>query len=213
MKLVIFGANGPVGLLLVRQALDKGHTVTAVTRRASSFPIAATERLTVMQGDVLRLEDVERAVAGQDAVLSTFGVPFTRKPVTVYTEGITNIIAAMKAAGVRRIVAVTSGGTRPGIDWKDGIFFSIVLKSFIGKTLYEDQRRMENILMSSGLAWTIARPARLVDTPQVTHYRVEEAYVVKGGSRTSRRDLADFMLEHASRPDQLGKAVAIGTFD
>ena len=71
MRLAIFGANGPVGLLLTRQALDEGHEVTAVTRRASSFPVAATERLTVQQGDVFDRDDVRRAIATQDAVLST----------------------------------------------------------------------------------------------------------------------------------------------
>lgn len=211
MRLAIFGANGPVGLILTRQALDEGHDVTAITRRASSFPVATTERLTVRQGDVFSRDDVRRAVEGTDAVLSTFGVPYTRKPVTVYSEGIVNIIAAMRETGVRRIVAVTSGGTRPGFHRDEGLFFSIVLKGFVGRTLYDDQRKMEEILSATDLDWTIARPARLIDTPGVTNYRVAEGWMAEGLSTTSRRDLADFMLKQASRGEYVRKAVAVGT--
>ncbi|MGE0790944.1 MAG: NAD(P)H-binding protein [Sandaracinaceae bacterium] len=62
-KLAVFGANGPVGLHLTQQALDQGHEVTAVTRRAASFPIAPTDRLTMLQGDVRSRDDVLEVVA------------------------------------------------------------------------------------------------------------------------------------------------------
>lgn len=211
MRLAIFGANGPVGLVLTRQALDEGHEVTAVTRRASTFPITAAARLTVQQGDVFSRDDVGRAIANKDAVLSTFGVPYTFRPVTVYSKGIANIIAAMKEAGVRRIIAVTSGGTRPGLNWEEGVFFSLVLKAFIGKTLYADQREMEATLSATDLDWTIARPARLIDTSAVTSYRVAEGWMANGLSTTSRLDLADFMLKQASSGEYVRKAVAVGT--
>src|SRR4051812_5318411 len=83
MKIVIFGANGQTGKLLTQQALAAGHTVTAVTRHPETFPIRH-EHLQVMHGDVFDLAAVEQAVAGQEAVLSTLGVPFSRQPITVY---------------------------------------------------------------------------------------------------------------------------------
>jgi hypothetical protein len=54
MKLAIFGANGPTGRLLTKQAGAAGHTVTAVTRHPETFPLHH-ERLQVMQGDVYDL--------------------------------------------------------------------------------------------------------------------------------------------------------------
>lgn len=210
MKLTIFGANGPVGVLLTKRALDQGHTVTAVTRRPEQFPLTSP-LLTVQSGDVFNAQDVARAVEGHDAVLSTFGVPYTRKPVTVYSRGIINILDAMKHAGVRRLVAVTSGGTNPKLDLREGIFWSIVLKSIVGRTLYVDMRRMEDLVIASDVDWTIVRPAELVDAPNVTNYRVEETYVIRGMSKTSRLDLADFMLKQASASDLARKAVAIAS--
>ena len=85
MKIVVFGANGATGKILTKQALAAGHTVTAVTRHPETFPLHDV-RLDVMGGDVFDLALVERAVAGQDAVLSTLGVPFSREPITIYSE-------------------------------------------------------------------------------------------------------------------------------
>src|ERR1041385_2638221 len=90
MKLAIFGANGPTGKLLTKQALAAGHMVTAITRHPGTFPIRH-EQLKVMRGDVYNLASVEQAVAEQDAVLSALGVPFSTKPIRVYSQGVSNI--------------------------------------------------------------------------------------------------------------------------
>jgi len=211
MKLVVFGANGPVGKLLTQLALDEGHWVTAVTRRPDEFPIRGAERLKVMRGDVFSAADVLNAVAGQDAVLSTFGVPYTRQPVTVYSQGMQNILSAMRQLKVQRVVAVTSGGTNPRTDLSEGLIFPLIIKPLFGRTLYADMRRMEQLLFASEVDWTIVRPARLVETQAVTAYKLEEAFVVQGLAKTSRLDLADFMLKQASSSTYRRKAVAIGT--
>jgi len=90
VNIVIFGANGPAGNILTKHALVEGYTVVAVTRHPDAFPFHH-ERLQVMRGDVFDLASVERAVAGQDAVLSALGVPYSRKPITVYSQGTANI--------------------------------------------------------------------------------------------------------------------------
>src|SRR5713101_5411368 len=98
MKIVVFGANGPTGQLLTKQALAEGHAVTAVTRHPETFPLR-NAHLQVMRGDVFDFSSVEQAVAGQDAVLSTLGVPFSRKPITVYSQGVAHIVQAMNHSG------------------------------------------------------------------------------------------------------------------
>ena len=87
MQIAVFGANGGTGRLLTQQALDAGYDVVAVVRRPAQFPLAH-ERLTVVEADIHDVEAVARAVAGSEAVLSTLGVPFTRKPIDVYSAGI-----------------------------------------------------------------------------------------------------------------------------
>jgi len=68
----------------------------------------------------------------------------------------------------------------------------------VGKTVYDDIRRMEKIVRTSGLDWTIVRPSGLFDLPYVTEYVAGELDPV--GAFTSRSDLADYLVTLAARP-------------
>jgi putative NADH-flavin reductase len=215
MKLVIFGANGPTGRLLTGQALDAGHTVTAFTRHADAFPLAHDE-LRIVQGDALDPSGVAAAIAGQDAVLSTLGARYSRKPIALYSAGTANMIQAMRDHGVRRLACVSSSVTDPGLRSRDtggGIVFEKLLKPFltnvIGKTMYADLLRMERLVMASELDWTIVRPSGLFDTPAVTDYRLAESFLRE--RFTSRTDLAACLLQQAGSDQYLRKAVAVAT--
>ncbi len=144
MRLVIFGANGRTGQILTRQALVEGHTVTAVTRHPETFPFRQ-ERLQVTHGDAFDLPSVHHVVCGQDAVLSTFGVPFSPKPITLYSKGMAHIIQAMDHYQVRRLVCVSSSTLDPYTRHHDtggGFIFEKFMKPFImnviGRTSYDD---------------------------------------------------------------------------
>jgi putative NADH-flavin reductase len=215
MKIVIFGANGRTGQLLTKQALAEEYAVTAVTRHPETFPLR-NARLQVMGGDVFDLFSVERAVAGQDAVLSTLGVPYSFKPITLYSQGTAHIVQAMNHYGVRRLVCVSSSATDPQTRYHDtggGFIFEKILKPIIinsiGRTLYADMQRMETLVMNSDLDWTIVRPSGLFETPTVTDYHVAEAFI--RGMYTSRADLADCMLRQLATDQYLHKAVAVAT--
>jgi putative NADH-flavin reductase len=213
MKIVVFGANGATGQHVTKQALAEGHRVTAVTRHPEAFPLQGL-RLQVMWGDVYDLASVEQAVAGQDAVLSTLGVPFTRKPITVYSHGIAHIIAAMNRYGVRRLACISSSATGGDHDTGGGFLFDKVLQpiviSTIGRTTYADMARMETLVKNSDLEWVIVRPSGLFDTPVVTDYQVAETEI--RGQFTSRTDLADFMLRQVIQDQYLRKIMAIATY-
>jgi putative NADH-flavin reductase len=213
MNIVVFGANGATGQGLTKQALAAGHTVTAVTRHPEAFPLQSA-RLQVMWGDVYDHASVEQAVAGQDAVFSTLGVPFTRKPITVYSEGIAHMIAAMNGFGVRRLACISSSATGGEHDTGGGFLFDKVLQpivmSTIGRTTYADMARMEELVLHSNLDWVIVRPSGLFETPVVTDYHVAETQI--RGQFTSRTDLADFMLKQATSDQYLRKIMAIATY-
>jgi putative NADH-flavin reductase len=197
---------------VTQQALAEGHTVTAFTRRPETFPLRH-ERLRVTRGDVFDLPAVERAVAGQDAVLSTLGVPFTREPITVYSKGVEHILQAMNRSSVRRLVCVSSSATDPQLEPQGGILFGRVLQPLImnvfGRTLYDDMRRMETLVMASDVDWTILRPSGLFGTPAVTAYRVADAHTA--ARYTSRADLADCMLRQLSDDRYVRKVVSVAT--
>ncbi len=213
MKIVIFGANGVTGKILTKQALDSGYTVTAVTRHPETFPLRDA-RLHVMGGDVFDLALVEQAVSGQDAVLSTLGVPFSREPVTIYSRGMANIMQAMNHSSVRRVVCVSSSATGTNHDTGGGFIFDKILQpivmSTIGKTTYADMKQMETLLMNSELNWTVVRPSGLFETSAVTDYQIAEDHIRR--QFTSRADLADCMLKLLTTDQYSRKVIAVATF-
>ena len=110
MKLVVFGASRGTGLEVVKQALNAGRAVIAFVRSPSNLQIEHPN-LTVFQGDAMDVDAVEKAIAGQEAVVSTLGP--TRPPVPHMMEtSARNIVAGMKKHGVRRIVSTTGAGVR-----------------------------------------------------------------------------------------------------
>jgi nucleoside-diphosphate-sugar epimerase len=213
MKLVIFGANGQTGRLATALALAAGHEVVAVTRRPREFSLAGPG-LTVARADVRDGSAVRPVVAGADAVVSTLGVTFTREPVDTYSLGTGNIVAAMREAGTRRLVVVSSAATYPTRRRRAPLAVRLVepiITRTIGKTVYDDMRRMESIVRDSGLDWTIVRPSGLFDLPQPTSYISGEIDPV--GAFTARVDLADYLVSLAADTATSRRTVIVSTTD
>ncbi len=213
MELVVFGANGPTGRQVVRQALATGHGVIAVTRRPDEYPIAAP-RLTIAAADVMDPRQVTEALTGGQAVISTYGVPYTRKTVTVYSTGITNIIGGMDSNGLTRLVCVSSTSVAteeaPGESffWRKTLM--PLLRNVFGRTLYDDMQLMEQIVRRSDLEWTIVRPGGLFDTVEPTaDYEVSSRRLT--GRLTSRADLARTLILEATRAQHIGATVEVIT--
>lgn len=212
MRIVVFGAHGATGQLLADQTLSAGHNVVAVSRRPDEFPITSA-RLEIARADVFDAHGVDRTVEGADVVLSALGVPFTRKPIDVYSDGTRNIASAMSRHGVKRLVVVSSSATEPHHHADGGFLLNRVLQPLvtatIGKTTYQDMRVMEALLRESDLDWTIMRPSGLFDAPTVSDYELHEDQAP--GIFTSRADLAASMLEQATSARYIRKAVAVTT--
>jgi putative NADH-flavin reductase len=213
MKIALFGANGGTGRVLTAQALDAGHQVTAVTRHPETFGLTH-ERLRVVRGDAMDAASVSAAIAGQDAVVSTLGVPFGKDPITIYSVGTANIVSSMTEHGVRRLACVSSSAVDPHDDPAEGWLFNRVLQPYvvngIGKTTYDDMRRMEAVAAASNLDWTIVRPSGLFGTPTVSDYRVSATEHLSG-RYTSRADLADFLLRLACGSEFFGETPEVRT--
>jgi putative NADH-flavin reductase len=212
MKIAVFGANGPTGRLLTRLALDDDHEVVAFTRHPDAFPIDHPH-LAVAAGDVHDPDAVASAINGTDAVLSTLGVPFAKTPITVYSNGVTNIIACMHATGVKRLAVVSSSAVNPHPEPLGGFVFERIMQPYVvnklGKTLYDDMRRMEAIVAASDLDWTIVRPSGLFEASTVSDYGVEIDHI--GHRFTARIDLADCLLRLAFDDTFVRSTIAVAT--
>ena len=209
MKIIVFGGTGPTGQHVVEQALEAGLTVRVLARTPSKCTLKH-ERLEVMAGDALNSADVTKAIEGCDAVVTTLGVPYTFRPITLYSVATAHILAGMATTGVRRLVAVTSGGTHPGRDPNTPWFFEYVLKTTIGRTLYDDMRRMEALIQAADVDWTILRPSRLLDRPSSGQMRViPDVYTVKGGNELARVDLASAIVAQLGDEALIKRAVVV----
>ncbi|MFE2873129.1 NAD(P)-dependent oxidoreductase [Embleya sp. NPDC059259] len=211
MRITVFGATGPTGRRVTAQALDAGHEVTAVSRRADA--LAPRAGLTVANVDVANADAVAAAVAGSDAVVSALGVPPTRERVTVYSDGVRNILAGMEQHGVERLVAVSSSVADPNWRPTGEHFFNLVMDPLVNRkvarTAHEDMRRMEAVLRASRLDWTIVRPGGLFEHHEVTDYELGEDSV--DALYTARTDLAAAMLSQLRDGRFVRKAMGVGT--
>jgi putative NADH-flavin reductase len=209
VKVTVFGANGGTGKQVVDQALAAGHEVTAVARNPETVP-GDRDRLTVVRGDVHDLASVEAAVAGSDAVVSVLGVADRKQPTKVYSDGVGNMVRAMKADGPRRIIALSADGVEPNPNVNIGQ--RLVTALVVGRILrnqYTDMVEMERVLAESDTDWTVLRPPRLSDKERTGEYRFTVGEPIGPCSGISRADLADYIVNHLDDPESFKKIVWI----
>ncbi len=204
MKLLIFGSTGGTGRELVKQALENGHTVTAFARTPEKLDITHQNLLVVM-GDVLDSAPVERAVEGQDAVISALGTPAMTKN-TTRSEGTQNIIRAMEKLGVRRLVSLSSMGIGDSRDMLPFHYKYILVPLFLRQGFVEHELQDDRIKQSQ-TEWTIVRPGAVTNGDRTGVYRhglpVSDKTIK---AKISRADVADFMLKQLSDNTYLHKA-------
>ncbi len=215
MNITIFGASGATGTLLTERCLIAGHNVTALLRTPEKFPLR--NQVHVIQGSPFDLASVGQTIEGADAVLSALGAKSLKKE-DVLERAVPQIIAAMqeslsRAKPVRRIVVLGSAGALPAsLDkqpaWRRWIVQNIVYNTFL-KWPVASQVSQWNNLSRSNLDWTMVMPPMLTNAPARGSYRIDGDALPPNGSRISRADVADFMMQQIDNPQWIKKGVYI----
>src|SRR5207244_885271 len=164
MKLFVMGATGRTGQEVVQQALARDHHVTGFVRSPENFRLK-NERLTVLKGNVMDENELFRAMQNHNAVVSTLGPREVFKPSSLLHDSALATTRAMNRSGVKRLVVLSAAAHFPGIPNR---IVSLILRDHM-----RDSRAMEEIVQTSGLDWTIARPPRLTEEDYTT-YRSRE---------------------------------------
>lgn len=196
MHIVIFGATGRTGAIIVERALQQGHLVTAFVRDPHKVTVQANN-LRVAIGDVLDRATIDKALEGQEAVLCALGTGFDLRPTTLLSEGTKNITVAMEQRNVKRLVCVLSG-------W---LFFDTVPAMF--QDITKEHERQLAVLKQSSLEWLAVCPPQITDNPPTGKYRIAVDTLPENGTQVSKADIADFSLMQLSGNDYLYKAVGI----
>lgn len=207
MKITIFGANGQIGQLLVKQALDVGYEVTAYTRRANSLQLQH-EKLQIVVGDITDREKIKEAITGRDAVLSALGPKMSMKrevkelPIA---DGHKAIISVMENFGPKRLITLATTAIPAKEDIKQ---IATVLPAFMPKifmpSAYAEMKEIDKLLKVTQLDWTVVR---IVNPNAKTD---GEEYAISFGDtkskmNVSRYNVAKCMLDAVTKDEWILK--------
>lgn len=212
MKIALIGATGFVGSAILKEALDRGHEVTAIVREPEKLPHHA--KLRSQKGDVYNVNEVARLVAGHDAVISAFNPGWTNPDIySLQVKGTRAIIAGVKEAGIKRLLFVGGAGSlevQPGVqsvdlpdfpkDWKQGALAT---------------REALNLLrQESGLEWSFLSPsADLSPGERTGKFRLGKDQLLvdaNGQSRISTQDYAAAMIDEVEKPKHVRQRFTVG---
>ena len=206
MKVVIFGANGKTGLLLVEQALAKGYQVYAYVRRPRSILIE-NPKLKIVVGNLNEPLKMKDTISGADACISALGGSTLTKHSIEMINGIKNIISIMEITKVHRLIYLSSLGANESryLIPQPLRFF---LTNIFLRVPFADHNTNENNIRNSKLQWTIVRPGSLTDGQLTGDLRYgTENTKIKGGISISRANVASFMIQQLTDTTYQQKAV------
>jgi len=207
MKICIIGATRGVGQALMDVALGEGHEVRVLARKPGKIE-RRDPGLTVLQGDVLVPEDVQRCVAGQDAVCSCIGAPITFRPVSLFSKAATNILAALEPDAEQMYVAITGIGAGSSRG-HGGFLYDRIFQPLLLGTIYADKDEEERLIQASNSRWLIVRPAGLTNGSRTGKYQTILELDGITARRISRYDVADYISRQLVAPSDFGKAVLL----
>lgn len=162
MNIIVFGANGKVGSLVVEKLLHRGHNVTAFVYGKSPYQETAT--LHVCSGDVKNEEDVREAIKGHDAVISALG-SWGTKTKDILSSGMRRIIPAMEQEKIKRIVSLTGSAAHTSSDtWGFAGKLTHAIFGMLAPKIIQDAEAHIKLLAASNLNWTVIRSPIMNDS-------------------------------------------------
>ena len=214
---LVTGASGFVGSHLLPELLGAGHRVVALVRSPASgekvtrrLSAALAANLELRTGDVDRPATLPAAVAGVDAVVHLVAIPRDsnggRQLLAVNLDGTRNLVAAMQASGVKRLVHLGA----LGVEDRDELHYA------------KSKARAERAVRESGLDWTILKPSLLFGPGDgffnivADLVRLSPGIVPVPGDGRSRfqplhvGDLALCLRLSLERPETMGHAFELG---
>jgi len=210
MKVTIFGATGLIGSECLSQCVEAGHEVTLLARTPSKVPAELRDRITLVAGDGLDPESVERALTSDtDGVLFAIGID-RQSPEHLCSDVTRNILASMRKLGIRRFVWVGGGNTVGG---EDVVSFGSKFVGWFSRTFMALRHRdkLHQVALLNGsrdVEWVGIRPLQVRRGPMRGSYRVG-FHRYSGFSKITAADCAQEMIRMLSDDTWLHRAPVI----
>jgi uncharacterized protein len=212
VNIALLGATGFVGSALLNEALDRGHTVTAMVRDPER--LEPRDRLVVKRGDVYDTALLANLIQGEDAVISAFN-PGWKDP-NLYDDqvrGTASIIAAIKKAGIKRVLWVGGAG---GLEVKPGVrvIDSPDLPDWVRPGSLATIDALEQLRKEPQLDWSFLAPsAQLQPGTRTGKFRLGKDQLLvdaNGQSRISVQDYAVAMIDELENPKHIRQRFTVG---
>jgi len=176
---VVAGATGRTGQLVVKRLLDAGYEVRAMVRSMEKGKRVLGEDIAMVKADVTNLVSLPPLLEGADFVISAVGSGKASPEVVDYAGSLA-LIDAAKAAGIKKFIMVTSGG----VTWR---FHPL---NWTGDNVLKWKRKAEIYLRASGLTHVIVRPNGGLNDDPAGENKITFTQTDKFGGRISRDDVA-----------------------
>jgi putative NADH-flavin reductase len=208
MKILVLGARGKTGRLVVDRALADGHTVTALVHphqdEKEDHPLPAP--VEVIHGDAQNPSRMRTAMEGIEAVIDIIGgtKPFLTTDLETNTAKV--VLDIMQEVGAKRLIAVSALGVGESKENTSFLYEHIFMPVFL-RGIIEDKGNMEAVVQRSALDWIIVRPPILND-----HDATGSIHVVAKGEeahKITRADLARFLVDQLTSNEYVGQAITI----
>ena len=212
MRVALLGATGFVGSALLKEAIDRGHIVTAIVRHPEK--LEKREGLTAKAGDVYDPTSLAKLIQGNDAIISAFN-PGWKDP-NLYDNqirGTTSIIAAIKKAGIKRVLWVGGAG---GLEIKPGVRVvdSPDLPSWVKPGSLATINALDQLQKEPKLQWSYLSPSAEMKPGQRTgKFRMGNDQLLvdaTGKSEISVQDYAVAMIDELERPAHVRHRFTVG---
>ncbi|MCM3711110.1 NAD(P)-dependent oxidoreductase [Sporosarcina luteola] len=204
MNILILGATGRVGIQLVHHALQDKHHVTALVRSPEKIQIE-NELLTIVRGNVLHKEDIERAMRGIDVVISALSTDGA----TTLSDSMPYIIESIENEGIQRIITIGTAGILQSRTSPDLLRYQSSESKRKLTRAAEDHHKAYELLAQSSLLWTIVCPTYLPDGDRLGDYRVERDFLPVDGAKIHVPDTAEFTYEQITSNEFIKSRVGI----
>lgn len=217
MNVLLLGATGRLGKLILQELLSNGYHVTALVRYPDKIEIQ-NQQLKIVKGLPTDLSDLTTAITGCDKIIGALNISRTsdfpwarlRTPKTLLSDTMKNIIALSANHKLQRVITCSAYGVAETRDHIPGWFKWFIDNSRVGLA-YQDHERQEELVRNSNLSWTIVRPAGLTNSTRTKPIIVSYHNRPKPKLTISRLSVAQFMVAALKDDSLIGKSPVLSS--
>lgn len=207
MKIGIVGASGKAGSLILKEAVSRGHEVTAIVRDASKL---AEKNVPVIEKNVfdLKTEDLNQF----DVVVNAFGAPLGEEQ--AHVDAGHTLIEALKGTNTRLIVVGGAGSLYVDENKTIKVIDTPDFPDFVKPTASGQGRNLEELRQTTDLKWTFISPSAVFDAEgkRTGSYQLGKDQLLvnsKGDSYISYADYAIAVVDEIENPRHLNQRFTV----